>query len=64
MRKKGLIKKIIMLTSVGRTNTVKLGYIKLGYNEHPVIAIKMNSIGWFQSILAYTFLVLTNKPRL
>ena len=28
-------------------HTFKLGYNKLGYNEHPVITIKMNMIGWF-----------------
>ncbi len=27
-------------------STVKLGYNKLGYNEHPVITNKLNTFGW------------------
>ncbi len=46
------------------TDTVKLGYNELGYNEHPVITNKKKSNGWFQSFLWRIFSVITNKTRL
>ena len=33
----------------GIKNTVKLGYNELGYNEHPVITNKLNTLGWYKS---------------
>jgi len=42
-------------------HTVKLGYNELGYNEHPVIKNKTNTIGWFQSF--FKFLPSYNKQN-
>jgi len=42
-----------MKTISFKSNTVKLGYNELGYNEHPVITNKLNTFGWFRSFLGY-----------
>ena len=55
--------KLILNHPFVETVIVKLDYNKLGYNKHPVIMNKMNSIGWFQSFLWQYLSVITNKTR-
>ncbi len=46
-----LSQEVVLLTSMKQASPVpKKTTFKLGYNKHPVIANKMNSIGLFQLI--------------